>query len=88
MGDYGVFLAGFYRYLGLIRALVSPCKSVSLGTHFSRVSEPRVYLKVRVTIQQIARGGTAFVTHTKTQGPSDLPSLARGETVGMTIFIF
>jgi len=33
MGDYGVFLAGPYRCLGVIRALVSPSKSVSLGTH-------------------------------------------------------
>lgn len=32
MGDYGVFLADSYRCLGVIRALVSPSKSVSLGT--------------------------------------------------------
>jgi hypothetical protein len=82
MGDYGVFLAGFYRYLGLIRALVSPCKSVSLGTHFSRVSEPRVYLKVRVTIQQIARGGTAFVTHTKRKVPPISPRWRVGRPSG------
>lgn len=37
MGDYGVFLAGSYRCLGVIRALVSPSKSVSLGTHNRRV---------------------------------------------------
>ena len=32
MRDYGVVLTGPYRCLGVIRALVSPSKSVSLGT--------------------------------------------------------
>ena len=32
MGDYSVFLAGSYKCLGVIRALVSPSKSVFLGT--------------------------------------------------------